>query len=109
MDGTSAIPCPRLADCVHGLGPGHGWSCPGGPGQQPGTSLQEPTLTSSLLQVTPAGKQHARQHGRSEYGMGSRKYMLRNRWKRARKGLLQQGAVGTAAGNPELTGCFGTI
>ena len=65
MDGTSAIPCPRLADCVHGPGPGHGWSGPGGPGQQPGTSLQEPTLTSSLLRVTPAGKQHARQHGQS--------------------------------------------
>jgi hypothetical protein len=48
-------------------------------------------------------------HLQSEYGMGSRKYMLCNRWKRARKGLLQQGAVGTAAGNPELTGCFGTI
>ena len=44
-----------------------------------------------------------------EYGMGSRKYMAINRWKRAREGLLRQGAVGTAAGNPELTGCFGTI
>ena len=65
MDRTSAIPCPRLTDCVHRPGPGHGWSGPGSPGQRPGTGLQEPTLTSSLLRVTPAGKQHARQHGRS--------------------------------------------
>ena len=30
----------------------------------------------------------------SEYGMGSRKYMLVNRWKRARKGLLHKEALG---------------
>ena len=27
---------------------------------------------------------------RVKYGMGSRKYMARNRWKRARKGLLHK-------------------
>ena len=27
---------------------------------------------------------------RAKYGMGSRKYMARNRWKRARKGLLHK-------------------
>ena len=38
-------------------------------------------------------------HGwRIEYGMGSRKYMVRNRWKRARKGLRQQGALGQLRG-----------
>ena len=35
---------------------------------------------------------------RIEYGMGSRKYMVRNRWKRARKGLRQQGALGQLRG-----------
>ena len=28
--------------------------------------------------------------GRVKYGMGSRKYMARNRWKQARKGLLHK-------------------
>ena len=43
-----------------------------------------------------------------KYGMGSRKYMGPNRWKRARKGLLHKERW-DSAGNPELTGCFGTI
>ena len=33
-----------------------------------------------------------------KYGMGSRKHLGVNRWKRARKGLLQQGAAGQLQG-----------
>ena len=50
--------------------------------------------------------QYAR--GMTKYGMGSRKYMVLNRWKRARKGLLHKERW-DSVGNPELTGCFGTI
>ena len=35
---------------------------------------------------------------RSEYGIGSRKYMLLNRWKQACKGLLQKEALGQLQG-----------
>lgn len=43
---------------------------------------------------------------RAEYGMGSRKYFARNRWRRARMGLLQK-ELWDSFRNLESTGCLG--
>ena len=58
--------------------------------------------------VTACEAWRASANQQAKYGMGSRKYMAFNRWKRARKGLLH-GKQRDSAGNPESTGCFGTI
>ena len=60
--------------------------------------LAELSANPMVMEVVPGG----------EYGMGSRKYTPPNRWKRARKGLLHK-ELWDSAGNPESTGCFGTI
>ena len=54
-------------------------------------SQDSPALRAALSQ--PAQVDEA-----PKYGMGSRKHLGANRWKRARKGLLQQGAVGNLQG-----------
>ena len=59
---------------------------------------QSPDLKQEVLNAQARKSESRTKLNFSEYGMGSRKYMLLNRWKRARKGLLQQGAVGNLQG-----------